>query len=451
MPTGLPGRLSRRKGATSPAWVPRRLQLGGNGLVLPPHPGGCGDHRGIGLWLLLAVRGWSARLAGLSAVAWGLVVWVFGEAFGGVFAPGLSVLFGAPGAVLIYAVVGTLLALPERSWRSATLGKFLLSGLGVFFAGMAVLQAWPGRGFWQGASHGTPGSLVAMVSSMSATPQPAPLARLIAGFASFAAGHGSLVNAVTVITLAAIGVGLIGGGMRAIGGSGAEAPGPRPASTAAGYGVGGSRWHRLLLATVMLATVACLAVWILVQDLGFLGGLGTDPNSMIPLLLLVFTGYLGVTRVPQPAEHEVAQVTVPAPAPAPGPVPTPAPAPALSRATGGGQRSWPASIRPSGLARGFASARASGLVALWGAFLVLFGAGPIAMAQANPVADPIIARAIGGSTAPLYLPAARQHGRPVASLRGKVVAPSPGLLHDCPVIAQEVRIADQMKTQGIWR
>jgi hypothetical protein len=42
--------------------------------------------------------------------------------------------------------------------------------------------------------------------------------------------------------------------------------------------------------------VLCLAVWVLVQDLGFLGGVGTDPNSMIPFILLAAGGYLALTR-----------------------------------------------------------------------------------------------------------------------------------------------------------
>ncbi len=42
-------------------------------------------------------------MAGLVSVGWGLIVWAFGEAFGGIFAPGLSFLFGAPGAVIFYA------------------------------------------------------------------------------------------------------------------------------------------------------------------------------------------------------------------------------------------------------------------------------------------------------------------------------------------------------------
>ena len=76
----------------------------------------CGSRSGSG-------SGCSSRCAagppgspGWPRSAWGLVVWAFGEAFGGIFAPGLTVLFGAPGAVLIYVVAGALLALPERAW-----------------------------------------------------------------------------------------------------------------------------------------------------------------------------------------------------------------------------------------------------------------------------------------------------------------------------------------------
>ena len=43
---------------------------------------------------------------------------------------------------------------------------------------------------------------------------------------------------------------------------------------------------RLVRYAVWFGLVFCLADWVLVQDLGFLGGLGTDPNSMIPWILL---------------------------------------------------------------------------------------------------------------------------------------------------------------------
>ena len=130
---------------------------------------------GIGLWLILAERGWWSRAAGLASVGWGLVVWVFGESFGGIFAPGLTWLFGAPGAVLFYAAAGALIALPERAWQTARTGRLILAGMGTFFIGMAVLQAWPGRGFWQGTAGAQPGTLTGMVQSISVSGLPKPL------------------------------------------------------------------------------------------------------------------------------------------------------------------------------------------------------------------------------------------------------------------------------------
>ena len=50
----------------------------------------------------------------------------------------------------------------------------------------------------------------------------------------------------------------------------------------------------------------CLADWVLIEDLGFLGGLGTDPNSMIPFVLLAAAGYLALARVPAEAAEPAA-------------------------------------------------------------------------------------------------------------------------------------------------
>ena len=44
--------------------------------------------------------------------------------------------------------------------------------------------------------------------------------------------------------------------------------------------------------------MVCLADWVLIEDFGFFGGLGTDPNSMIPFVLLTVAGYLALTRAP---------------------------------------------------------------------------------------------------------------------------------------------------------
>src|SRR5579862_3381077 len=175
MAVGLPSQVIEPIAASSPRWVQQVVNWAGTAWSYHPMQAGAAAvwiQVGIGLWLLVAARGPLSRLAGLASVAWGLVVWVFGESFGGIFAPGLTWLFGAPGAVLVYCVAGALIALPERAWYSQRLGRAVLGGLGLFLVGMAVLQAWPGRGFWQGITRGKPGSLAAMTTSMAQTPQP---------------------------------------------------------------------------------------------------------------------------------------------------------------------------------------------------------------------------------------------------------------------------------------
>ena len=166
MPGGLPSQVIEPTAQSSPRWVQDLVNAGGT--IWSNHPitaaaASVWIQVGIGLWLLVAVRGWWSRGAGLASVAWGLMVWIWGESFGGIFAPGLSWLTGAPGAVLLYCVAGALIALPARAWLTARTGRLLLAGAGLFFIGMAVLQAWPGRGYWQGRS----GSLSAMVASMA--------------------------------------------------------------------------------------------------------------------------------------------------------------------------------------------------------------------------------------------------------------------------------------------
>jgi cytochrome oxidase Cu insertion factor (SCO1/SenC/PrrC family) len=405
MVAGLPSKVIEPAAATSPAWVQHVVNWAGT--IWSYHPIQASSSAvwiqvGIGVWLVTAARGRWSRLAGLVSVGWGLIVWAFGEAFGGLFAPGLTVLFGAPGAALLYCVAGTLVALPDRRWQTPALGRWLLSGAGLFLVGMAVLQGWPGRGFWQGSTHGQPGTLTAMIQSMAGTPQPSLLAHWVTGFGTFTALHGFAVNLFAVIALATIGVLLL------------------------------TRKPWLIRPAIALLAVFCLADWILIEDIGFLGGLGTDPNNMIPLLLVVFAGYLGMARLP---------ATAPAPAPATPPQVAP-------------RSGWRENVQPRRLARGFASAGAQGILACWAAALVLLGAAPMALAQANPNADPIIAEAIGGTSAPINFAApgfalTDQHGRPVslASLRGKVVLMTfldPVCTTDCPLIAQEFRAADEM-------
>jgi cytochrome oxidase Cu insertion factor (SCO1/SenC/PrrC family) len=416
MAEGLPSQVIQPAAANSPGWVQHIVNWAGTSWSYHPIQAGASAvwiQIGIGVWLITARRGSWSRLGGLASAGWALVVWVFGEAFGGIFAPGLTWLFGAPGAAAFYLAAGLLIAAPQRSWRTPQLGRTALSILGAFFLGMAVLQAWPGRGFWQGTLRGSSGTLTGMIRSMSTTPQPAVLAGWVSSFASFTAAHGFAVNLFAVIALAAIGTGLLTAG-------------------------GGS--PVLLRLTVIAMVVLCLADWVLVEDFGFFGGLGTDPNSMIPQALLGVAGYLALTRAPALAAQPGAAAESPA-----GAMPTPA------------GRRRPGRLRPARLAPvigAIGAASAWAVLTLWALVIVLLGAVPMAMAQTSRSADPIIAQAVDGDAAPLDYTAPAfqltdQDGRPasLAGLRGKVVLLTfldPVCTSDCPLIAQEFREADQM-------
>jgi cytochrome oxidase Cu insertion factor (SCO1/SenC/PrrC family) len=164
-------------------------------------------------------------------------------------------------------------------------------------------------------------------------------------------------------------------------------------------------------------------VWVLVQDLGFLGGVGTDPNSMIPTVLLIAAGYLALTKHRSPVAEPVTETAEP---------------PAVTTRR----------LQP------LTSPAMLGLIAVVATFsVVLVGAVPMAFASVNTRTDTIVTEAINGQPEPTDTPAAPfeltdQHGAPVnlATFKGRTVALTfldPVCTTDCPLIAQEFRQVDQ--------
>jgi cytochrome oxidase Cu insertion factor (SCO1/SenC/PrrC family) len=252
--------------------------------------------------------------------------------------------------------------------------------------------------------HRKPAGLAAMIQQMGQTSQPRFPSSLVSGFGSFTAAHGFAVNLVAVIVLAAIGMALLSGQPRL----------QRPALAA--------------------LVVACLADWVLVEDLGFFGGLGTDPNSMIPIALVAVAGFLALTSpAPAVATSEVAESAVASAPPGPG---------------------WRERLSPGRLSHAVGTSSLRTIAAVGALAVAALGAVPMVVASASTSADPIIAEALDGSSAPLNFRAPAFHltdqqGQPVslASLRGKVVLLTfldPVCTSDCPLIAQEFRQADQM-------
>ena len=211
MAAGMPSQVIEPAAASSPAWVQHLVNWGGTAWSYHPIQAGAAAvwiQVGIGLWLLFAARGAVVAAGGAGQRRLG------------------------PGRVGVRRVVRRdLRAGPDLAVRRAGRGPLLLRGRradrpagtrvagaparpaapgrhGLFFVGMAVLQAWPGRGFWQGTSHGQPGTLTGMVQNMAGTSQPHFLSALVTGFGGFVAAHGFAVNLAAVIALAVIGAAL---------------------------------------------------------------------------------------------------------------------------------------------------------------------------------------------------------------------------------------------------
>ena len=449
MPMGLPSDVIRPAASTSPEWVRHLVDSGIT--VWANHPATAATaavwiQLGIATLLLVAPRGMWSRSAGLVSSGWGLVVWSLGGAFGGIFAPGVTLLIGAPGAVLFYVVAGGLLALPESAWSGTRVGRAVLGGMGVLLLGFAIAQAWPGRGYWQGSTGGRPGTLAAMVSQMSQTPQPHISSVLVSWFAAFDRNHGWGVNLLAVVVMAGMGVVFL-----------------LCSRSTAGSG------SRLLRPAMVVLVVFCLADWVLVEDFGFWGGVGTDPNSMLPLLFVAIGGYLAVTRPAAVTEEVAADIGAASPpraldadADADADAESDTIAPVLVSA---GVSSTTAAEEVTGQVpdsrpkrswwEGIDSRHAGRVAAAIGAAgIILLGVAPMAAATVSGSADPLIAEAVNGPPEVTSSPAPPfrlidQTGATVslADLRGYTVVLAfidPVCTTDCPIIAQELRVADQM-------
>src|SRR5258707_3575415 len=109
-----------------------------------------------------------------------------------------------------------------------------------------------------------------MIETMAQTQQPSFLSAWVSSFSAFDEAHGFAVNLFAVVALAVIGAAFVSG---------------RP---------------RLIRPAVIAFTILCLSDWVLIEDLGFLGGAGTGPNTMIPMAPLAGAGYPALTRGPAP-------------------------------------------------------------------------------------------------------------------------------------------------------
>ncbi|MCL4541306.1 MAG: hypothetical protein M1396_03050, partial [Chloroflexi bacterium] len=208
---------------------------------------------------LLLLTGWHRRWGtwGLwLSIGWGLLVWVGGEGFGGIFSGSASLLTGAPGSVLVYVFGAFLLVLPESRWQEKGFFEKLFRGLGCFWLAAAAYQMLPQQNFW------TAKGLQAIFQASASSPQPAILAAPIRALAHAVVQQPVLWNAALVAAMALVGI----------------------------YFLLGARWRW----GVWVVAAILLFSWWMGQDFGALfSGLSTDPNTAAPLLLLTIALLLG--------------------------------------------------------------------------------------------------------------------------------------------------------------
>ena len=204
----------------------------------------------------------TARWALAASVGWALSVWYMGEGLGGLFGGGASLLTGAPGSALMYAVVAVTVW-PRRAGCPAGQrpARWAAAAWAAVWLGGAVLQLLPGSD--------TNASL-SMALSMNASGAPGWLAGLDNHLAAWAPWEGVSLVLDLVVLQAAIGLGVLAG-------------------------------PRIRRAAILGGIVLALAFWVTGQSLGeFWSGISTDPETA-PLLILLGVTVLGAAPWRPPA------------------------------------------------------------------------------------------------------------------------------------------------------
>jgi hypothetical protein len=199
----------------------------------------------------------TVRIALAASIAWSIGVWWFGEGLGGVLIGGASPLNGAPGAAVIYALLAVLLWPADRT----TSAPFIAArAVGAHAARALWLVFWLSQAYFALIpANRAPQAVNAMIASMQGG-EPGWLAAIQRGGAALVANQGLAASVALAVALVLIAVGVYL---------------PRPFARA----------------TLVLAIVVALVIWVVAQALGgILASGATDPNSG-PLLVLLALAY----------------------------------------------------------------------------------------------------------------------------------------------------------------
>ena len=222
----------------------------------------------------------TVRAALAASVAWSLGVWWFGEGLGMVLTGDASPVDGAPGAVILYALLAVLLWPSDRGSRGRiSAAPFVAArAVGVPVARAVWLVLWLGLAWFALLpANRAPQALHEMIAGL-ADGEPGWLSALDHGAASLVAHQGLAASVVLAIVLVSIAVGVY-----------------RPAPAAR--------------VTLVLAIATAAVIWVFGQAFGeIMTGGATDPNSgpLLALLALAYWPVRGVVTAPAGAAPAMA-------------------------------------------------------------------------------------------------------------------------------------------------
>jgi hypothetical protein len=205
----------------------------------------------LGVGLLLPR---TARLTLAASIGWAIGVWYIGEGLSGLASGHASLLTGAPGSALMYAILAAA-AWPRGDSRRELPARWLAPAWAVLWVGAALFQLLPGQ---------NTGAALSSAMTGGAASAPHWLAQLDASVGTWASHHGLLA----VILLAAVEI-LVGLG---------------------------ALLHKTRTLAVTTGLALSAAIWIVGQNFGQLySGRATDPNSA-PLFMLMAVAMLAWSR-----------------------------------------------------------------------------------------------------------------------------------------------------------
>jgi hypothetical protein len=201
----------------------------------------------------------TVRVALAASVAWALGVWWFGEGLGMVLTGSASPVNGAPGAVILYALLAVLLWPSDRGSPARPAPFTAARAVGAPVARALWLVLWLSLAYFALLpGNRAPQALNGMIAGMESG-EPGWLAALDRGAASLVAHQGLAASIVLAIAVVIIGVGVY-----------------LPDSAARG--------------TVVLAIVVAGVIWVFGEAFGgIMAGGATDVNSGPLLVLLALT------------------------------------------------------------------------------------------------------------------------------------------------------------------